>query len=59
MYCIGKVSQLDNEQYQREIAKLVMMFSHDIVEVVHQRIETYSEENFVCSKCGGDNCEKK
>ena len=47
---------MDSVTYQREIAKLVMMFSQDIVEVVHQRIETYSRENFVCTNCGGDDC---
>jgi len=42
------------KEYQQELARIVGMFSHDIVQVVHQRIETYTQEHHVCRNCGGD-----
>ena len=45
---------MDEQQYKRELAYIVGKFSHDIVQVVHKRIETYSKENCVCSQCGGE-----
>ena len=42
---------MNQQEYTKEIAKIVMMFSQDIVEVVHKRIETYALENHICKEC--------
>jgi len=42
---------MNEEEYRKELAKTVLMFSQDIVEIVHRRIETYSKERFVCKRC--------
>ena len=43
---------MTEKEYQQELMRLVGLFSHDIVEVVHSRIETYVKENNVCERCG-------
>jgi len=46
------VRHLNEQEYRRELAKIVMLFSTDIIDIVQTRIETYSKENYVCEKCG-------
>jgi len=43
---------MNEQEYRKELAKLVMLFSSDIVDIVHARIETFSKENYVCEVCG-------
>jgi len=42
---------MNEQEYKKQLAQTVMMFSRDIVDIVHQRIETYALENHICKEC--------
>jgi len=44
-------------EYRKELAKIVLLFSTEIVDIVEERIKTFSRENYVCEVCGLGNPE--